>query len=319
MKSNFSGYLLESPKVGHVIVISGKTIERAKEFTLDLSSGKNSGDDIPLQFLIRFDRDDVQTNSFISGEWGEIKTEENPIVSGWDFKFYIMMGDDKFHVAINEEHFCTYNYRMKLDDIKVVKLDGDIEKVFQVDHRMVYPTPWPQTQAEFKTISFRGDFPRPFTPGQIIVITGIPSGDPMGSFFIRFNEGTSSKQRFHFNPRFDEQVVVVNSMNDKLEWLDEIRSNSFPFELNKKFRLVIAITESSFQMAVHGLHFLTYPFRSVQPTIKYAFRNSHAYLDQLTGFKLFSLNGMEVTISSVDHIGMETMDCYGFENYSILS
>lgn len=217
MKSNFSGYLLESPKVGHVFVISGKTIEGARVFKLELSSGKSSEDDIPLQFLIRFNRDDVQTNSLCSGNWGEIQTHENPIVSGWDFKFYIMMGDVNFHVAINEEPFCTYKYRIPLCHIKVVKVDGDIEKVSQVDHRMVYPTPWPQIQAEFKKISFSGDFPRPFRPGQIVVITGIPTGNPIGSFFIRFNEGTSKKQRFHFNPRFDEQQVVVNSMNDNLE------------------------------------------------------------------------------------------------------
>lgn len=217
MKSNFSGYLLESPKVGHVLVISGKTVEGAEEFTLDLSSGKSSEDDIPLHFQIRFNRDDVLTNSLCDNKWGEVQTEENPIFQGWDFKFYIMMGDVKFHVAINEEPFCTYNYRMPLSYIKVIKLDGDVERVFQVDHRKVYPTPWPQIQADFKKISFSGDFPRPFTPGQIVVITGIPSGNPKGSFFIRFNEGTSKKQRLHFNPRFDEQQVVVNSMNDNLE------------------------------------------------------------------------------------------------------
>lgn len=102
-------------------------------------------------------------------------------------------------------------------------------------------------------------------------------------------------------------------------WLEEIRSTSFPFQLNKIFRIAIAITEDSFQIAVHGLHFITYHFNSVQPMLKYAFRSNNAYLDQLTGFKLFSLNGMQVTVTGVDHISMETMDCYGFENYSILS
>lgn len=102
-------------------------------------------------------------------------------------------------------------------------------------------------------------------------------------------------------------------------WLEEMRATCFPFELDKKFRIVIAITENSFQIAIKGLHLITYPFKSVQPMLKYAFRSNHAYLDQLTGFKLFSLNGMQVTVTGVDHIGMDTMDCYGFENHSILS
>lgn len=112
-------------------------------------------------------------------------------------------------------------------------------------------------------------------------------------------------------------MFLMNSL--LFRWLEEVRTTGFPFEIDTKFRIVIAITEISFQIAVHGLHLITYAFKTVQPMLKYAFRVNHAYLDQLTGFKLFSLNGMQVTVTGVDHIGMETMDCYGFENHSILT
>lgn len=54
--------------------------------------------------------------------------------------------------------------------------------------------------------------------GHVIVITGIPYGNPKGWFLFRFTESATKKEGLHFNPRFEPYYVVVrNTMNDKLE------------------------------------------------------------------------------------------------------
>jgi hypothetical protein len=101
-------------------------------------------------------------------------------------------------------------------------------------------------------------------------------------------------------------------------WLsDEKRFNSFPFKLNKEFGLAIAITTSAFKVAVDGLHLLTYDFRAVKDQLPLAFDNHrhHRIFESLTGFKMFALNGMEVSVSHVDHLKMKD-DCEFYEIFS---
>lgn len=50
-----------------------------------------------------------------------------------------------------------------------------------------------------------------------MVITGIPSGNPRGTFVVFFTEGATKRQMLHFNVRFEPTYVVVrNAMNENL-------------------------------------------------------------------------------------------------------
>lgn len=51
--------------------------------------------------------------------------------------------------------------------------------------------------------------------GHVIVITGIPYGNPKGWFFLRFTEGVSKKQAFHLSVRFDPQFQVIRNTMDE--------------------------------------------------------------------------------------------------------
>jgi hypothetical protein len=81
----------------------------------------------------------------------------------------------------------------------------------------MYPYAWPPIQFDIPTVSFSCDVPHNFQPGSMIVIKAKLMGSMNGSFFIRFNDRATSKQLLHFNPRFSERIIVVNSMNDALE------------------------------------------------------------------------------------------------------
>lgn len=113
-------------------------------------------------------------NSLVDGDWGEEERDENldpfttpnPIVSGEKFKIYILVGDNSFHIAINDAPYCTYNFRMPLLDIHTVQVTRDLQAIDQIDHRAVFPSPIPSVQLEDPRVEFSHDIPRRFPAGK---------------------------------------------------------------------------------------------------------------------------------------------------------
>lgn len=89
--------------------------------------------------------------------------------SGELFKFYILVGDSKFHVAINNHPFCTYKFRIPVEEIRTVHLHYDLQVLTQMDHRSIYPRPIPAIQCDDTKIVFSNDVPELFKPGKFII------------------------------------------------------------------------------------------------------------------------------------------------------
>jgi Galactoside-binding lectin len=90
----------------------------------------------------------------------------------------------------------------------------------------------------------------------------------------------------------------------------------FPFKLHKRFHIVIAMTSSSFKVAVEGKHLLTFPFYLIPLRIKTGFTPHHPIFDRITGLKCFALNGMNVHVSGLRHV-LLSEDCDSYEKLSI--
>lgn len=310
--TSFSGNLHGPVETGQIFVVSGKTIDGAMNLVINLTSGKFGEADIPFHFSARFHNENIVRNSLIEQAWGEEEVEENllsspnPIISGWDFKVYILAGDERFHVAVNEQPFCTYNYRLPLDMIHAIQVLGDIQKIFQVDHRRAYPSPWPYVQEDKKNgTDISASVPRQFFPGHVIIIQAIPSGNPNGHFIVKMTEGSCKRQMFHFSARFNSRISVANSMTESLEWRRDEERHPFPFNVDQMFKMAIAVTESSFNVAVDGEKLFSYPYRS-----------SNSFLDTLMGIKFQQGNGMQLEVQGIDHMNTGMSDCEGFETYS---
>lgn len=102
--------------------------------------------------------------SFMNMIW--LLTEN--IFSGEIFKFYILIGDQQFHIAVNNQSFCTYNYRLPVECIRTVELKYDLQFLTQVDHRSVFPSPHPPVQFDDARNIFSNDVPQPFEYGNIL-------------------------------------------------------------------------------------------------------------------------------------------------------
>jgi hypothetical protein len=224
MLTSFVGNLYGPVDVGHIFVITGKTVDGAGDLEVNLTSGKFEEADIPLQIAVHFHSESIERNSFISGEWGVAEIDENimsspnPIVSGWDFKILIMTSDDKFHIAINDHPYCTYNHRLPLEAIHSISIGGDLQKLFEFDHRRAFPSPWPLIHEDLGRhgeLSF--DIPKKFYPGHVFVISAIPSGNHNGNFILRLMQGATKRQMFHLSARFNQRSIIANSQSESLE------------------------------------------------------------------------------------------------------
>ncbi|XP_055617698.1 32 kDa beta-galactoside-binding lectin lec-3 [Toxorhynchites rutilus septentrionalis] len=314
MLTQFEGNLSCIVEAGQIFVIRARPIDDAERIDINFLTGKTDEADNVLHLSVRFDEDVVVRNSRISGKWGAEErgenlnelTAPNPITIGEIFKLYILVGDDRFNVALNEHPYCIYRFRMSISDIRTITITRDVQQIVQVDHRQVFPAPFPAIQFDDPVHAFSNDVPKHFFPGHVIIITAIPFGNPRGGFIIKFTENGTKRQALHFNPRFDPLYVVVrNSQTESLEFRrEEERSGGFPFVLDQQFKLAIGLTESEFKFSVNGSVFGAYAYRNVNQ------------LNILNGFKVQCTNGMQLEVTNVDHINIGVPDCEGFESYS---
>jgi Galactoside-binding lectin len=207
--------LMGPVELGHIFVVAGLTSLGCKHIKVMFSDGE---EDIPMNILVDMTLKQLVINSYERNQWTEsIKADTDFLGDQELFKFYLLVSDSKIHISLNDRHLVSFQCRSMMAEVKNIKVFGDLEQILQVDHRKVFPSPWPPVQEDLPTIAFSSDFPYQFLPGSVVVLRMRVSGSPKGSFFIRFNEFGSRRQLFHLSTRFNEKAVVVNSMNDSLE------------------------------------------------------------------------------------------------------
>ncbi|XP_023691736.1 galectin-3 [Paramormyrops kingsleyae] len=94
-------------------------------------------------------------------------------------------------------------------------------------------------------------------PGVMITIVGEPMLNAK-RFHVDFVK--EADVAFHFNPRFNERIIVRNT-NVGGEWGPEEREGLFPFDEGRRFELKILVEEDMFKVAVDGSHLLEYEHR----------------------------------------------------------
>lgn len=75
------------------------------------------------------------------------------------------------------------------------------------------------------------------------------------------------------------------------------------------------MTSSRFKVAVDGKHLLSYDFKMMQQKPLTAYSHCHPVFEVLTGFKIFALQGMKLSVSNVDHFQLQE-DCELYENFT---
>lgn len=218
---NFISILSDSIQVGHSFVVSGYSTSNAENIKILFACGKNASSNVALKISSNFSNQKITRSSEVNGNCLCEEDDENltcegsptSIKPGEIFTFCILVGDDRFHVALNDEPFCIYKFQMPCNQIRSLMVTGDVESLVKVNHLKTFPFLFPNIKSDYEDLAFEGFIPREFTPGDVIVIQGVVEGKYDGDFVVMFLADESERQLIHFNVRFDEQSVVMNFMD----------------------------------------------------------------------------------------------------------
>ncbi|XP_022109717.1 galectin-5-like isoform X2 [Acanthaster planci] len=86
------------------------------------------------------------------------------------------------------------------------------------------------------------------------------------SFQINLQCGMCNNPRsdiaFHFNPRFNEQAISMNTLRDtKWDATDQRHGTNFPFHPNGAYEIMFQCEQHQFKVALNGSHLLDFKHR----------------------------------------------------------
>ncbi|XP_076620786.1 galectin-8 isoform X1 [Colletes latitarsis] len=213
-------YPLQPLKPTSAIVVTGYIPPDALRFSVNLLC-KAAGN-IALHFNARLDRGYVVRNTKFKGSWEEEETCSPAAHTAFRRNSYvhilIFCTANAFQIATNGEHFCAFSYRMSLEDITGIEINGSLEDTrFRQLELFVYPDPKicrpnnflslriDRPLVESLGVPITVDLDSEFKVGTRLFIAGRLKLLPH-SFYVNLQKGKMIYPHpiitFHFNPRF---------------------------------------------------------------------------------------------------------------------
>eukprot|EP00063_Salmo_salar_P077385 XP_014052220.1 PREDICTED: galectin-9-like isoform X1 [Salmo salar] len=118
-------------------------------------------------------------------------------------------------------------------------------------------TPPPYTPPAILVVPYKNIIVGGLYPGRNIIIQGVVNHNA-DKFCVnlRFNSGVA----LHFNPRFNENIVVRNSLL-KEQWGPEERTGGMPFYRGQPFTVTIMCDTKCYRVMVNGVQMFSYNHR----------------------------------------------------------
>ncbi|XP_012058923.1 PREDICTED: galectin-8-like [Atta cephalotes] len=255
--------LLQLLKATSAIILTGYIPENASRFSVNLIC-KAVGN-IALHFNPRLDRGYIVRNTRVRGFWENEETCSSAGSNGCIFRrntyvhLMIFCTNDAFQIAVNGEHFCAFYYRLPLDDVTALEVNGSIQDVRIRQHNLfIYPDPnisrpfrilvltTEEPLVDFLEIPITVDIGSKFCVGARLFIVGRLKLLPH-SFYINLQKGKTIYPHpiilLHLNPRFlygnSEPYVVMNYWNNGTWGHEERHQGQLSWMPGRDFVLII--------------------------------------------------------------------------------
>ncbi|KAE9551370.1 hypothetical protein FO519_005424 [Halicephalobus sp. NKZ332] len=254
----FTSKLTQQLQPGQTLFIHGRINDNANEFQVNLLSGtptiNPSQGAVGLHIDARFSEGKFVFNTLQGGQWGKEERESLVFQKGQEFDLRIRALDDKFEILANHKEIHEYTYRIPLNTIDFLNINGDIT---------LSGVHW---GGRYFKLPFNTQFPAGhLNPGDRILLYGMPTGKQFQVNLL----GQNGDILFHFNPRFNENAVVRNSSVGGT-WGNEEREGGFPFKKDTAFDLIIVNEPYSIQIFIDNERFGTFAHRTSNPAFDYA-------------------------------------------------
>uniref|UniRef100_A0A914RXR7 Galectin n=1 Tax=Parascaris equorum TaxID=6256 RepID=A0A914RXR7_PAREQ len=143
----------------------------------------------------------VVMNTFLNGEWGKEERKTIPYKKGEKFDLRIRAHDDRFQIFCDQKEFKDYEHRLPLSSISHLSIDGDLY-LNQVHWGGKY-----YRGGYFQPVPYESGIAQGFGVQKSLLIFACPEKKAK-----RFNVNLLRKNgdiALHFNPRFDEKVILA--------------------------------------------------------------------------------------------------------------
>ncbi|KAF7700073.1 galectin-9-like [Silurus meridionalis] len=273
----FTGSIQGGLKDGKSITVSGRVSPSANRFHVNLQCGSRPDATIALHFNPRYDsfQGYIVTNTKKNNSWGvEERIHKALLPLGSNFTLLILVTSQSYKISVNGIHIIDYKHRVPFNMVDTIAVDGMVEVnsiSFQEPVGIIPAQAGFQPQFAFPPGYVMSAFPAPqnysvpfktvinggLYPGRNISIQGVVN--PQGSRFI-INLRHRSGIAFHYNPRFDENLVVRNTLTME-QWGPEERSGGMPFYKGQNFQIIISCNPQHYNVFVNGMQVHTYNHR----------------------------------------------------------
>ncbi|KAK3521698.1 hypothetical protein QTP70_015568 [Hemibagrus guttatus] len=241
----------------------------------------------------------VVCNTLQNSCWGsEQKTKNTPLPRGSDFTLTFLVNRDSYSVIVNGTHFLEYLHRLPVSRVNAISVDGGVEivsiafqnpsltinekhpEVQRVQSKVTRGSGWnmqrhqqhespiqaaatwslaapPPYSAPAYVLPYKTIIQEGFSPCRGITVQGCVNHNANKfSINLRYNSGIA----LHFNPRFNENVVVRNSLLKEC-WGKEEKNGGMPFYRGQQFTVSITCDTQCYRIAVNGTQMFTYNHR----------------------------------------------------------
>ncbi|XP_063809739.1 galectin-9-like isoform X1 [Pseudophryne corroboree] len=268
----FSTHFHNGISDGTLVVISGTVLPSGDRFAVNFQCGTGGNDDIAFHFNPRFDGGIVVCNTKEHQNWGkEENKRELPFHRGHAFEIRFLVSSHDYKVSVNRNHLLEYHHRVPIHRVNTLAISGCVS-LTNVDiqapgggfaaGQMYNPNQFPpgQYQAANYAIPYQTNIYGGLFPNKVIVIRGAVAGHPK-RFHVNLKYGGGIA--LHFNPRFDEHVIVRNSQLNN-SWGQEERqmpSCGMCFSPGQSFVIEIICEHHCFKVNVNGNHVCSFNHR----------------------------------------------------------
>ncbi|XP_029526600.1 galectin-9-like isoform X2 [Oncorhynchus nerka] len=283
----FTGCIHGALREGKTITVTGRVLPGSQRFYVNLQCGSRGNPDIALHFNPRYDesKDVVVCNTMQHSKWGSEEREyPASMTRGANFTLMFLVNRDSYSLIVNGAHFMEYLHRLSFSRVDTITVDGGVEiqsiafsnpAVTSPPPQPGYPvhphsafsaafcapglfqTPPPYTPQPSFVVPYKNIMVGGLYPGRNIIVQGVVNHNA-DRFYInlRFNSGVA----LHFNPRFNENTVVRNSLL-KEQWGPEERKGGMPFYRGQPFTVTITCDTKCYRVMVNGVQMFSYNHR----------------------------------------------------------
>jgi hypothetical protein len=243
---------------GTQVHVSGTAI--GDRFEVNLANRRG---DIVLHINPRLNDGQLVLNSAPNGNWGGEERKPLNITRGHLFSLIIMVTEQGFKIAVNNQHTADFQHRMPFNAAEIVTVKGDVN-LAQVQ---IYPGMGGQHGQPWR---FAMETPVPMNvfPGRVITISGRSNNNASRfEFNLLAGNFNGADVIFHFNPRFDQREAIRNSCQGG-GWGAEEKQGGFPLQPGQQFEIQIICFPEHYQVNCNGQPWYTFrhrlPYQQVQ-------------------------------------------------------